>query len=208
MSIRFFPAVTTRYRFIGISKSRCRLRYDTLNFTIHRSKLKAAFDIRPRVTDMASPTLYLFDRSQNAVTYDWFLNEASWSTSANPSYTATDTGFYCFTLVATDAFHCQDTATDCGEVLHPLIYVPSAFSPNGDDKNDIFRPISRHLEILEFSVYNRFGQRVFVTSNNRDGWDGTFNGKLCDVGTYFYQVRYRVLQREPGLLKGDVTLLR
>jgi gliding motility-associated-like protein len=86
--------------------------------------------------------------------------------------------------------------------------MPTAFSPNGDSKNDIFRPILNNVKILEFSVYNRWGQRVFVTYSNEIGWDGTFNGGPCDLGTYFYKVRYQVLDREPALLKGDVTLIK
>jgi gliding motility-associated-like protein len=61
---------------------------------------------------------------------------------------------------------------------------------------------------MEFSVYNRYGQRVFVAFDNKKGWDGTFNGDKCDLGTYFYLVRYRILERDPVLLKGDVTLVR
>jgi gliding motility-associated-like protein len=86
--------------------------------------------------------------------------------------------------------------------------MPSAFSPNGDNKNDYFRPILNNVEVLEFSVYNRWGQRIFVTFSNEQGWDGRFNGEPCDMGVYFYKLRYRVLNREPNLLKGDMTLIR
>ncbi len=71
------------------------------------------------------------------------------------------------------------------------IYFPDAFSPNGDGKNDIFRIISggRHT-IKSFIVLNRYGQRVFVTTNPSEGWDGTFKGIPQDIGTYYYFIRY------------------
>jgi gliding motility-associated-like protein len=111
-------------------------------------------------------------------------------------------------LVAKDIMGCTDTATDCGLVVDPLIYIPSAFSPNGDLKNDVFRPVSRHVTIVDFTVYNRYGQRIFISYDGQRGWDGTFNDEPCDLDVYFYTVHYQVLNREPQMLKGDVTLVR
>jgi gliding motility-associated-like protein len=111
--------------------------------------------------------------------------------------------------VASDDKNCVDTATDCGHVIDPNVYVPSAFSPNGDGLNDWFRPVSRNVEILDFCVYNRWGQRVHERYyDNSPGWDGNFRGKPCEIGTYLYFIRYKILDREPRLIKGDVTLVR
>jgi len=88
--------------------------------------------------------------------------------------------------------------------------VPNAFSPNGDGSNDVFKVVNITSQTLkEFSVYDRYGQRVFYTLQPGSGWDGTFNGRPCDVGTYYYVLRYSM----PGsdqeyMMKGDVTLIR
>ena len=88
------------------------------------------------------------------------------------------------------------------------ISLPSAFTPNGDGKNDVFHVVSsgQHT-ILRFVVYNRFGREIFSTNNEGQGWDGTLNGTPQEIGTYTYKVRYRcgnkLYEKE-----GDVMLLR
>ncbi|MBS1584725.1 MAG: gliding motility-associated C-terminal domain-containing protein [Bacteroidetes bacterium] len=88
------------------------------------------------------------------------------------------------------------------------LYLPSAFSPNGDGKNDLFRIINagrHHLESLR--VYNRYGQEVFSTSNEKDGWDGSYNGVAQEMGTYQYVVKFRCDGKDT-YQKGEVTLVR
>src|SRR5207248_1499216 len=97
-----------------------------------------------------------------------------------------------FTVVAHDAHNCLDSATaliqydDCCKP-----FIPDAFTPNGDGKNDLFRlRYKGDISKLEFSVYNRFGERIFVTTNVDDGWDGTYHGVKMDMGTYFYYTTF------------------
>ncbi len=87
--------------------------------------------------------------------------------------------------------------------------LPNAFSPNGDGNNDLFLLSIKdeRVKLKDFSVFNRFGQRVFFTRNVSEGWDGTYNGKIADLGTYFYLVQYKI-GVNTYTLKGDVTLLR
>lgn len=87
--------------------------------------------------------------------------------------------------------------------------LPNAFSPNGDGVNDRFRLaiMDERVRLKDFSVYNRYGQRVFFTRDVEEGWDGNFEGKPADISTYFYYVRY-IIGVKTYTLKGDVTLLR
>lgn len=90
------------------------------------------------------------------------------------------------------------------------VWLPGAFSPNGDGLNDFFRPITDNpnVVIVGFSVFNRFGQRVLWTNDPR-GWDGTHNGVPVSMGTYFWYLRYRIAgSQELYSLKGDVTVVR
>lgn len=207
LTIKFFPPATTTYQLIASKSNRCETIGDTLNFTIHRASVNAAFELSPKITDQLDPNFVLINKSSNAKIYEWYLDNKFWTSQTSPQFTPTDTGMYCFLLVAKNDF-CVDTANDCGRLIETHIYMPSAFTPNNDGKNDIFRPILNNVNIQEFSIYNRWGQRVFVTFSNETGWDGTFNGRPCDLGTYFYKLRYRILGRDPVLLKGDVTLVR
>jgi gliding motility-associated-like protein len=90
------------------------------------------------------------------------------------------------------------------------IYIPSAFTPNGDGLNDLFR-ISGALYVKDFSmeVFNRWGQIVFTGTNAFEGWNGTQNGLALDPGIYTYRIRFTNIQnQEQRNVKGTVTLLR
>lgn len=87
--------------------------------------------------------------------------------------------------------------------------VPDAFSPNGDGRNDVFRIISKgNQQVKQFIIVNRWGQRVFQTTNQTQGWDGRMNGVPQEVGTYNYYIRYTCTDGRTLEKKGDVTLIR
>jgi gliding motility-associated-like protein len=88
-------------------------------------------------------------------------------------------------------------------------FVPNAFSPNGDGHNDEFRPIAVGYKDLKFfKVFNRWGQEVYSNTSLETGWNGTFNNKQCDLGTYYWQIGFTDRFGKDGFLKGDVTLVR
>jgi len=92
----------------------------------------------------------------------------------------------------------------CGD-----IFLPTAFTPNGDKLNDgygISNPFSAG-EILEFDIYNRWGNIVFSTVDPLEKWDGSFNGSPVNPGVFLYKVRYRCDNVEK-LLSGSVTVVR
>lgn len=102
---------------------------------------------------------------------------------------------------------CQGTATAVVKVFTQL-YVPSAFTPNDDGINDQFRiPPSIAITLKEFSIYNRWGTRVFSTTNIREGWDGTIRGKKEDTGVYVYYIKAQVNDKEI-FQKGNFVLIR
>ncbi|MBL7713467.1 MAG: gliding motility-associated C-terminal domain-containing protein, partial [Chitinophagaceae bacterium] len=89
------------------------------------------------------------------------------------------------------------------------ISVPSGFTPNGDGQNDKFRLMGVTFQsLMEFRVYNRWGQEVFTTNNISDGWDGTYKGKAQDMGAYNYIIRVGYPDGTTETFKGDVTLIR
>lgn len=99
------------------------------------------------------------------------------------------------------------SANDCNCTL----FVPNAFSPNADGLNDKFEPrldCNNARSEYRISIYNRYGQRVFMSYQADDAWDGTINGKIQDVGTYFYRIEYENWQGQHFVKQGDLTLLR
>ena len=91
----------------------------------------------------------------------------------------------------------------------PGLYVPDAFTPNGDGINDIFRPVSVGIkEFIYFKVYNRRGQLVFSTNKGKDGWDGTFKGYPQDADVYVWMAEAIDYLGKPIFKKGSVALIR
>jgi gliding motility-associated-like protein len=89
------------------------------------------------------------------------------------------------------------------------LFVPSAFSPNGDGKNDVFHVSNITFQKLqEFRVFNRWGQEIYSTTDPKKGWDGTWKGVQQDMGTYQYLIRVAYPDGYIETYKGDVTLVR
>lgn len=91
------------------------------------------------------------------------------------------------------------------------LIIPNAFTPNGDGLNDVFHILNPiFYPVFSFEIYNRWGQRVFITDDVLQGWDGTFEAKEQEIGMYVWMVKYEKAN-EPGkvyALRGTVTLLR
>jgi gliding motility-associated-like protein len=89
------------------------------------------------------------------------------------------------------------------------VYVPNAFSPNKDRKNDLFSAqVFGHVAKFELIVYNRWGRVVFRTTNPTKGWDGRFSGIEQDSGTFIWMCRYRLESEPEKMVKGTVVLIR
>ncbi|MDE3251566.1 MAG: gliding motility-associated C-terminal domain-containing protein [Bacteroidota bacterium] len=89
------------------------------------------------------------------------------------------------------------------------ILVPSAFTPNGDGKNDLLRPVLLGISRLQyFRVFNRWGQMVFSTQEEGKGWDGSFNGTKQPPGTYVYMAAGTDYQGKTQFRKGTAVLIR
>jgi len=128
----------------------------------------------------------------------------------NPVGYYPDTGVFTYTVHVVSDYGCAGNDTITVTVVNQASFqVPTAFTPNGDGKNDVFRPIAVGYRSLNyFRVFNRWGQQVYYSTSFETGWDGTFNSKKADLGTYFWDMSYTDRFGKEGFLKGDVTLIR
>ncbi len=91
----------------------------------------------------------------------------------------------------------------------PGFFVPTAFSPNGDGVNDIIKPIALGLKSIDiFSIYNRWGQLIFTTSQIGEGWDGKFKGVPQEMGTYVWYAKGTDYANKKLQKKGSLVLVR
>jgi gliding motility-associated-like protein len=140
------------------------------------------------------------------------------STGLNHNDIANPTGYYDgsfdsiqYKLLVMNESGCVDSAYITVRVFktNPQIFVPTAFTPNGDGNNDVFRPIAVGITKIEyFSVFNRWGELVFSTTVNGKGWDGTVSGKQQGSGTFVWMVKGVDYTGKVVVEKGTVTLIR
>ncbi len=145
-------------------------------------------------------------------TYHWTPEKGLKPTSGT-DITATLTESTLFTVVVKDKWGCSLTDTvsiGTWEVIcdEPFVFVPNAFTPNNDGHNDILYVRGDLLEEIDFKVYDRWGEKIFETQDLNQGWDGTYKGKACEPGVYFYYLQATCSAGVKSLIKGNVTLIR
>lgn len=115
-----------------------------------------------------------------------------------------------YTVTGMNEYGCIDTALVRINVTYrQRIFVPNAFTPNGDGRNDVFKLENVIFErMLSFKIFNRWGNLVFDGVKIDDGWDGTIKGKPAPVDTYFYDIQLVGENGEPIQFKGNLTLMR
>ena len=142
--------------------------------------------------------------------YSFVLNPGNVIAGNNGTYENLGAGNY--TITVHDANNCSSvTNIQIAErICCENVFIPNAFSPNGDGLNDEFSMKGTNgIELVFFRIYNRWGQVVFEAQNLFDSWNGNYKGTECDLGTYYYEVRYRCLSsNQIYFKKGDLILIR
>lgn len=137
-------------------------------------------------------------------------NKYFWSNGDTTSMT-TFTSPGIFYLTVTDGNSCVGKDSILIQAAQNCIpiSIPNAFTPNQDGLNDIFKPvIKQDVVAYSFIIYNRFGQKVFETTNTSAGWDGNFGNKNQGAGTFIYQINLKNRLGDVFKRQGTVTLIR
>ena len=130
--------------------------------------------------------------------YEWYNTEDD-LLSMYSDLSVTDSGS--FYVIVTDENNCKDSSENA--IVHTLsrteIYIPSAFTPNGDDHNELFVIRGNYIVSYSMNIYNRWGEQLFVSNSIYKYWDGTFENNKVKQGTYFYVVE--VIGEDENLFK-------
>ena len=173
-------------------------------------------NIKPVVVRTTADTIVMKNVNVNifssgATSYIWnptlYLNDP---TICCPIFNFPDTGRYTYTIKATTKEGCTNTDTINFIVVgSPVLFVPNAFSPNGDGINDILKIIQGGYGRLNyFRIFNRWGQQIFYSVNLNQMWDGTYLGKECSQDTYYWTASAYNILGQTLQLQGDVILMR
>jgi gliding motility-associated-like protein len=196
---------------LAVDPNTCNVR-DSTTRTIHvNPKPQADFTVSPVPAVYNSPSIFS-NSSLGGTHYTWFFGDGD-STSRNTldtvihQYQATNTYNAC--LVAFNQYGCSDTSCHPVEsLINPLLDVPNAFTPGRFGQNSIVMVKGFGIEVMDWKIYNRWGQVVFESNNPFIGWDGTFKGSPQPMDVYAYTLDATFFDGTKVRKKGDITLIR
>ncbi|GAB1444984.1 hypothetical protein MASR2M41_06360 [Flammeovirgaceae bacterium] len=181
----------------------------------------AQFDVKPRLVFIPGGILYTKNQSLQATHYEWNFGDGAISLSPQPQHIYKEIGQYDIQLIAYNQFGCADTTKlesivsveTGGQVLIPNAFSPSLSGATGGNdqsngKNDVFLPLTRGVVEFEMMVFNRWGELMFRSTDPTIGWDGYYNGKLCQQDVYMYKLSALYENGERVVRVGDVNLIR
>ncbi len=182
---------------------------DTLVETIKILPLPVAnFSYVPTTPVPNVPTTFT-NLSTNANRYLWDFGDNTSGTEKDPVHQYEKTGTYKVCLTAYNTSNCPSTVCKQAPAdVMPLLGLPTGFSPNGDGENDVLYVRCAAIKTLDLKIYNRWGQLVFETKDQKIGWDGKFNGQPQPVEAYAYVLDATFIDGTSKVLKGNITLLR
>ena len=170
----------------------------------------AEFAPNPQQAELNEPQIQFTDLSTGSpVQWNWQFGTGDGSTLQNPAYTYQHTGTYTVHLEIADQHGCTDTVSHTVDIIPaPTVFIPNAFTPNGDGNNDTWGIIANNVKYIELQVFDRLGEKVFESNNINERWDGTYRSKPLMPGVFVYQCTLVNTQDVTSHLKGSVTLLR
>ena len=197
---------------IAVDAGTCNIS-DTNSFTLRVEPVpQAGIDFNPNPVPTNEPVNFV-NLSSSASRYKWLFGDGMsletirMDTVVKHLYNASETYNAC--LVAFNPAGCSDTACiNVAITIIPGLEVPTAFSPNGDGRNDRIFVKGFGLTKINWKIYNRWGELVFFTNDYLEGWNGTSNGKIQPQDVYHYVVEVEFFDGKKGTKKGDITLLR
>lgn len=152
----------------------------------------ADFTITPMVTNIFETEVTIMDQSIDSEQHYYQLTPTVDTLQRNLNYQYIEGGYHHIYQVVTNEFGCTDTAHNALFVEpQTTFYIPTAFTPDNDDFNEVFMPIILDVSKYQFEIYNRWGNKIFETDNTKEGWNGRINGKVAPDGVYVWRIKYR-----------------
>ncbi len=172
--------------------------YDTAAVFISSPKANFGFNFESNFS------VQLLDSSlENIVNYAWNFGDQTYSSLKNPIHEYQTFATHEVSLVVTNDLGCKDSITHI--IFPPIeVFVPSAFTPNSDGKNDTFEAIAIGVKAFEIVIYNRWGQVIYKSNDISQKWNA---GSITE-GVYIYQLRAKGIDNTLITKSGTITLLR
>jgi len=176
----------------------------------------ADFMMDPQPTDITNPFINFTNQSlgnnENYWSFTGGIPNASFEVNPQVEYPADSAGTYLVELAVVNSQGCTDTTYQTVVINGIyLIYFPNSFTPNGDNNNEVFKPMGEGIDLTyyHFMIFDRWGEKLFETNNIAEGWDGTYKGNPVQSDAYIWKVKAKELYRNVNTEhSGYVNLLR
>lgn len=173
----------------------------------------ADFEYNPEEPSNLNPNVDFTDLSEGAVRWFWDFGTGFTTMQQNPSFSFPDTGLYNVTQIVTHPSGCMDTIVKVIDIIPDIRYhLPNAFTPNNDSVNDEYfgKGILLGVQNFDMTIWNRWGEMIFQTSDPTEGWNGQKNnaGEMVPNGVYVVLVSFRGPRGGDFEFKGYATVIR
>ncbi len=173
---------------------------------------KADFEVTNYPPTQGVDVMFQNTSSSNSVIFDWDFGDTlnpTTSTLKHPNHIYEEPGGYVIRLVVTSDLGCNDTVYKAIEVMPEYyIYVPNAFTPNGDRHNQYFEASTINIADFNIMIYNRWGERIFESNDKQFRWDGTYKGKMVPDDVYVWIIDFMSNDGIEGRLTGHIAVIR
>lgn len=147
--------------------------------------------------------------SSGGFSYEWTFGDGNISDLMHPNNTYNDPDTYSITLITTNEIGCKDTITKLIKISpEHYLYVPNAFTPDGNQHNNVFSASTINIKELNVRIFDRWGEILYESNEVNFIWDGTYNGIIVKDDTYVYKIKYLSNDGIEGKVVGHVVLLR
>lgn len=186
------------------------------DFLMVNKKPQADFNWSPNPVTMFNTEVRFAEFTANTDYFEWYFPGATPNTSSGADQTVMYpdgvSGTYHVTLIAHSNLGCSDTIVkDVVIVPEVIIYAPNAFTPDGDEFNQTWRVHMEGIDIYGFNlrVFNRWGELVWESMDPNASWDGTYNGKIAQKGTYTWVIEAKeLISDKKHKWNGSMTIIR
>lgn len=161
------------------------------------------------VEALSGTPIHFTNQTTGADNFFWNFGDETTSKETNPVHSYEHSGTFTACLTVNSDLPCPDSACIVLKIEPPqAVDVPNAFSPNGDNRNDILYVRGQKVTKLLFKVFNRWGEKVFETTDMNIGWDGTYKGVPQEMDVYAWELFATLRDGTQVVRSGNVTLIR
>jgi gliding motility-associated-like protein len=157
-------------------------------------KPNAGFIVSPKETSIFEPYIQVsaIPSSENPLSRYFTFGDGSFASNSSTIHTYEAFGNYTITQIVTNTYGCQDTAYESVKILTEFrFWIPNTFTPDNNNLNDVFMPVTFGISNYSFEIFNSWGQLVFKTKNTEEGWNGTYKNTESPQGTYIWKISYK-----------------